>query len=397
MKETDYMPKEKLIIISVLFAQLIQMCAMALSPILSEVSKQFPQLSPSQVQMLVSVSSIGGVIASFLVGSLSLVVPKKAMLAAGCACTTAAGLFGFFFFKSFPLLLVWSCMLGFGSGIAIPASSAVVRKFTSPGRREMYMGWLVSASNVGAMIMSYAAGTLAGVHWNYAYLIFLIAVPGFFLSVIVLPADTASHAERAEAAEKKSVSYSELFSHSRIIFCCAVSFLVIFLYNAMPANLSMYINEHSLGGTYEAGIGSTLMLLAGTVGGLIFGKLNKLIGKYTYILGFLLIFSGQMLCAFSGHIILVYISCVLSGFSLSFIMPQVISDASSSVTPALTAAAVSVCMISNSLGSFSTPVITILAGFIGSSVAYRYIISASLALVTAVIIFFILKFSRSEK
>ena len=155
-----------------------------------------------------------------------------------------------------------------------------------------------------------------------------------------------------------------------------LAFLFTMLFGIVPANLAMLLPES---GTMTAGIFMTLFLLGGVFSGLVFGRVQGKIGLQTISLGALMLAVGAAMISLCGSMTLIAAGCLLSGESISFVMPACLSLAprfpkkEQSVT-ALTIAA-------SNAGAFLAPVLTALTG---ESVPGLFRVAAALTFVLAV-------------
>ena len=107
---------------------------LAISPILEDLSRIFPSASQLEIQMLTSLPSLLIIPFVLLSGWLSTRGESLKLLAVGLAIFFLSGV-ACIFAKDIRLLIVASCIMGAGAGIAVPYSTGlVVRYFTGDSR-----------------------------------------------------------------------------------------------------------------------------------------------------------------------------------------------------------------------------------------------------------------------
>ncbi|MCD7845900.1 MAG: MFS transporter [Oscillospiraceae bacterium] len=384
--------KEVWIIAAILCLEVMQMGANGISPIIAELVTAFPQAGTSAVQFLMTFPSLIVIPVSLLAGKLAERVPKKYLTALGSALFCASGLLSLAFHGSLPVLYAWAVLMGAGIGLVIPIANSLITDCVSPERQDSVMGWLSSASSVGAMLMTFFGGLLAEIHWSLNYLVYLVALPGLILSLLCLPKDTG----RQQVTAGETPTGQEKPQYGPLAFCCVLGLMTTMLYNTFPVNMSLYLAEKGIGTAAQSGTATTLLLLVGVVGGILYGRVVSRVGRYVYVIGFALMTAGQVVCGTAAGLWQVYLGCVIGGASLGFVMARVLTDAgaSSGSKVAFGMALITVCA---NLGGFCAPVLTAAARLISGSEAVgpRFLLSAACAAVMAVVMSLVVRRDNS--
>lgn len=369
---------------AILTMSVVQMGTNAISPILADIAAVFPEADASTIQFLMTFPSLMVLAFSLVAAAAAAYIPRKYLAAAGCGLFCAGGILSWLSHGSLSLLFVWAAPAGIGIGLVVPmATSLVPDCFEGPERQSM-MGLQSSAANIGAMLMTLIGGLLAAIHWSCNYLVYLIALPGLILSLICLPKATG---QSRETGEKSSSGFLALLKNPRILMACLLSLLVTMLFNTAPTNLSMLLTENDLGTAAQAGTATTLLLLSGTAGRLLFGKLSSKLGRKVMAFGFGMMALGQLICAFAPNLALVFAGCLVCGCAISSVMPQTTLDAAAQ-SGGKAAGAAALVMASSNLGGFCSPLLTMAAQLVTGSdaTAFRFVLSAVCAVMIAIII-----------
>lgn len=340
---------------AVMAISVVQMGSTAISPILADITQAFPEASSSEIQMLMTFPSLFVIVFCFLDPVLMTYIAKKYLAAAGCFLFALSGLLSFLIHSSLTYLYIWTAMNGIGTGINIPVALSLITDLFSGRERDTLMGFQSSASNVGAMVMSFACGLLGAVKWNAGFLVYLLAIPGLALTLRYIP----QHAGAKDLSDSRTggkQSYLRAAGQKAVRRGVFLSFAATMFFNVIPANLSMLISERGFGGTVASGAASTLLLLSGTLFGMAFGSLKKWMGRKVAAFGFLMLTVGFLVLAAAPSLTLVFLGCVISGCTMSTVMPQIILEATESEETR--DAASSAIMAFGSVGSFLTPLVT---------------------------------------
>ncbi len=363
----------------------VQLGTNGIAPILAQIQEAFPQASAANVQFLMTFPSIFSLIFAMVCAFLSDRLPKKLLAVTGLFLVAIAGILGCLFHGSLVLLFVWAAILGTGIGIVAPLAPALVNESFVNNERQTMLGWQNAASSAGSMIMTFLGGILAVMGWQFGYLVYLIGIPGILFSMIAVPGRKKALAQTTES-NVSNPSDTERGPFRLIIWReMIITFVLLIVFSAVPANLSMLVAERGLGGTTVSGIMSTLFLCGGMLCGVLFGKLSSLLKKRTDMVGALMLALGAIIIAFSSHVGVIYLCCLIAGSSISLIMPTCMSTAG--LLKGYETLNSSLILGTSFVGVFVTPVLTTLTARItgSESVTYRFIMVFIVAIILAVL------------
>ena len=385
-------PSKNLTKTAILTMSFVQMGTNGIAPILAQIAAAFPEASPSQVQFLMTFPSIFCMILALSTTVLTRLISKKLQALLGLVIVAAAGVLACCFHGSLGVLYLWAAVLGVGCGMVGPLAPALINELFTGDECRTMLGWQNSAANVGSMLMTFLGGILALAGWNFGYLVYLLAVPGFLFTCIGISSRKQMPAERAPEQGSGPKPKFRLVVWREII----VAVLFLMLYSAVPANVAMLAEEKALGGTAVSGVLSALFLLGGIVSGLFYGPVAKRLGHLTAALGVLCLALGTLLLSLAGTLPLALAGCVLAGFSISLIMPSCMGAAVR--LPGYETVNTSLILGFGYVGIFITPLLTTLAEALFASplVAKRFLLIAILS-VLFLVLTLILKPGRTEK
>ena len=436
---------KKMLKITILVVTFMQMATNGLSPAMSEIAAAFPEASASTVQMLMSLPGIFVVVLSFVSAELTARFSKKFLIGGGLVCLILVGVCGTLFHGSLQILFIWSVLMGLGMGLVIALTASLIADYFDGKEKEDLMGLQTSAGNVGGMIMTAVGGLLTSVAWNLDYCVYFLSVPGLILLLLFVPdgdeGKTAASAEgtgtakaeetvtdesgavktedagsrasetrtvetvdgriqdKTEGKESSAAGQSEkdssrgfLVRKKKVWMYFVFSAVVLFLFNAGPTNLSMYVSEFEIGGSVISGWAATVFLLGGTLMGIAFGAISRRIGVCTIPLGFLLVAVGFGVMIFRQNLVCLFAGSLIAGMCISLVSAQGLLQVSAlAENPKESALASALIFAGANVGTFLTPQITNLAQAVtgSESTYYRFMLAIVLALVMAVITLFI--------
>lgn len=356
----------------------VQMGTNGIAPILAQIADAFPDASATTIQFLMTFPSIFCLIFTLISAFLADVLPKKTLALAGLSIVAAGGVLACCFHSTLGILYLWAAVLGIGIGMVAPVAPALVNEKFEASEKATMLGWQNSANTAGSMLMTFIGGFLALSGWPFGYLVYLLAIPGIIFTLIGLPGDRKDKTVRREKPKRERfrlVIWKEMI----------ITFVLLMVFSAVPANLAMLVAERGLGDTSVSGTMSTVFLAGGMVAGIFFGKIAGLIKNKTDLAGALCLTLGAVVIAVSSALPLLFIGCFFAGASISLVMPTCMGAAGrlkgyEAINSALLLSA-------SFVGVFITPLLTSLtAAITGSdSVTYRFFMVAIVGVVLIVL------------
>ena len=364
---------------AILTMSFVQMGTNGIAPILAQIAAAFPDASATRIQFLMTFPSIFCLIFTLISAFLSDVLPKKTLALSGLGIVSAAGILAFLFHDSLGVLFLWAGVLGIGIGMVAPIAPALINELFHGTEKQTMLGWQNSATSIGSMLMTFLGGFLAVRGWNFGYLVYLLGIPGIILSLRGVPVQKRMVSGKGKETKREPfrlVVWREML----------ITFVLLMVYSAVPANLAMLVAERGLGSTTLSGTMSTLFLCGGMVCGLFFGKLATLLKGRTDVIGALVLAAGALMITVSPAVPVISAGCFIAGSSISLIMPVCMGSAGrlkgyETLNSAL-------LLGSSFVGVFITPLLTSLTARISGSdsVIYRFFMVGIVAVILAILI-----------
>ena len=138
---------------------------LAISPILEDLSRIFPTASQLEIQMLTSLPSLLIIPFVLLAGWLSERGESLKLLAVGLFIFFASGVVCIFA-KDIRLLIVASCVMGIGAGVAVPYSTGLVVRYFTGDARVQQLGISSAVNNLSLVLATAVVGWIAMKDWH---------------------------------------------------------------------------------------------------------------------------------------------------------------------------------------------------------------------------------------
>lgn len=379
---------------TILAIALLQMGGMGLAPSLAAISADMPEVPVSIVQTITSFPAFIMIFIAVIATKLSEKISKKSILLFGECAIIAAGILGYVLHSNIVELYIWAALLGVGFGTILPTCSGILADNFDEQERTGIMGIQSVFTNIGAMYLTYVGGWLAVKAWNLNYLVYLIAILPLVMGLLYIPKDQPIAATAASKDEAK-IKLKDLNPTTWIFG--AFTFMFMICYGVHSANIAFFVVERNLGTPATIGTIMAICTLGGMCGGATFNYANKIFGTYTFAAAFVVLIIGLVLTAVANSLTLVLIAAVLVGMSISWNIPQVMLSLTNTNKVEHATMACSVGHIGGQIGTFcSAIVMTTITGIFSQSVIFRYIFTAVLCAVLAVIEVIIIKRIESK-
>ncbi len=335
--------KKRLLYTILSISLLTVMAGAAIAPALGVISAHFEGRNPLLIQLIVSLPALFIILTNLLFPWLCRLMKTRTLALTGLAVYVLSGA-GAFFVNDIWLLLCFRALMGVSVGMIMPLSTGLLSYYFPPEEQAGLMGLSAAMNQMGGVVATFLAGALAGIGWNYAFLVYLLGLIAVVLVALFLPN------ERLNGRGGISLSLLRRFHPS-----VTGMFLVMILFFIYPTNFAL-----TASGTLSE-MGVTLVMVGLDVVaflvGLCFGFLMKRFAspmKYVAPLGFA---TGYLCLTAGGGIVWLLAGSALIGIANGIGVPYLNTigsvkagkEAATTVMPLLSAALY--------LGQFLSPLI----------------------------------------
>ena len=280
-----FIMKKRLLYTILSISLLTVMAGAAIAPALGVISAHFAGRNPLLIQLIVSLPALFIILTNLIFPWLCRLMKTRTLALAGLALYVLSGA-GAFFVDDIWLLLCFRALMGVSVGMIMPLSTGLLAYYFPPEEQAGLMGLSAALNQRGGVVATFLAGVLAGISWNYAFLVYLLGLIAIILVAAFLPN------ERLSGRGGVSLSLLKRF-HPSVVGM----FLVMILFFIYPTNFALTAS----GTLSEMGVTLTMVGLdvVAFLVGLCFGFLMKRFAaqmKYVAPLGF----AAGYLCLAAG-------------------------------------------------------------------------------------------------
>ncbi|KNZ41583.1 MFS transporter [Acetobacterium bakii] len=362
----------KRIKLAILSISSLLMISMTASAVLADIQAHFVGVDESIIQMVLTIPALLAVFFAFASGPLSMRIPKKSLVMFGLFCGLAGGMIALIFGSmSIGVLLFSSVLIGIAQGINSTMTMALIADFFVGEESGAMMGLQSAVVNGGSMVLVFTSGILAGIQWNYSYLVYLAFIPVLIIINRTLPKDAPS-AQEEDHAEKSGKLNATVFFTALVMFLYG-TFLFVY-----QTNIALLVFSNGYGDASTSGLINTSMSAAGMVTGILFGRFQRVLKDLTIPVALLVSGIGMFLIFSVGTLPVFFVAAICMGFGMATIMPAGTFVAASAVNAGMRATAIAIVTASVSLGMFSSPIImnALSNSIAGGSISFKFMLSA---------------------
>lgn len=325
------------------------MAGAAIAPALGVIKEHFSTSPALLVQFIVSIPALLIIITNLFFLNISRHFGTRQIALAGLMLYVLAGA-GCFLADDIYVLLTLRALLGVSVGLVMPLSTGLLAYYYPPEQQAHLMGLSAAMNQMGGVVATLLAGLLAGIGWQWAFLVYLLGVFAIVMVVRYLPD------EHLGSANKRGIPFQprQLLKFHPSVNGMLLLMMIFFIY---PTNFAITAHEQM-----GLGLHTTTLIMVGLdliafFAGLVFGQLMQIFRtpiKYFAPLFFLV---GYLCFALAHGILLLFVGAVFTGVANGVGVPYLNTIASikggrnsaTTVMPLLSA--------SLYLGQFLSPVI----------------------------------------
>lgn len=313
---------------------------LAISPILEDLSRIFPSASQLEIQMLTSLPSLLIIPFVLLSGWLSERGGESLrLLAVGLAIFFASGL-ACIFAKDIRLLIVASCIMGAGAGIAVPYSTGLVVRYFTGDARVQQLGISSAVNNLSLVLATAVVGWIATRDWHLAFMVYLLPAVSLVMLLALRGVKSAPEPKESDQLRQSKIQWGRLAGLSVLYFIITFTTLVITFY------LSFLLEKYHFPQELSS-VMISLFFLAIMLPGLILNLIISRVRSMTIFVSLCLIVVGLLLVGTVPDVPLMTLGVVLTGVGYGVLQP-IIYDKTAIIAPPETATkALSVVMTVN--------------------------------------------------
>ena len=259
--------------VGIYLISILMMGVVGIASAISVIGANFPELSQTDVQTLISIPCIIIIPVTLIVGKLMQVMSKKLLAIIGIILFLIGGLVPAFM-TSFLALQILRGVFGVGVGILQVVSTALVAENFEGAERDRVQGNLQAFQMLGCAIMVFVGGWLATMGWNTVFYVHIIGAISLIVALVCLP--NVKPSAPAKAANSAPAEKGKLTGKMWVWMIIA---FFVFCTGQLYSNGNAYLlTEKGIGDSAASGLGMAFFCAGGIIMGLLYGKLASALG-----------------------------------------------------------------------------------------------------------------------
>lgn len=178
--------KKRLLYTILSISLLTVMAGAAIAPALGIISKHFTGRSPLLIQLIVSLPALFIILTNLVFPSFCRLMKTQSLALTGLGVYVLSGA-GAFLVDNIWVLLALRASMGVSVGMIMPLSTGLLAYYFPPEEQASLMGLSAAMNQMGGVIATFLAGMLAGISWNYAFLVYLLGLVAIVMVAMFLP------------------------------------------------------------------------------------------------------------------------------------------------------------------------------------------------------------------
>lgn len=362
---------------------IVSLPGLAISPILDDISRIFPNSRELEVSMLESLPSLMIIPFMLLAGRWSVDKNNIRILVIGTAIFLLSGIWSLFSTHLIELIIA-STIMGVGAGMIIPLSTGLIVQYFTGNQRVRQLGVSSAVNNLTLVIATSVVGYLADVSWHLAFIVYLLPI----VTLLLIPAisRTKPEPEPVGGAQNRQTNLNRSVIIRLMLFYFAITYLSL----VVTFNTSYLAAERGLS-SEKSGLIISLFFLSIMAPGFVLDRIVAWLGKWLNFVSLVVMGLGLVLMALRhAPNAMLWVGAILAGLGYGVMQPVVYDKAATNAPPRLSTLALSLVMAVNYLAILVAPFILDITDDVLHATHHRlaYLVNGVLTFVLAVVTLF---------
>lgn len=378
---------------SILALSFVLTTAFSISSALPAMSQFYKNYSSSQVELLVSLPSIGIMSLLMFNSVLERFVSERFMIILGLILYSICGLIPFFN-QSYNLVFASRFVFGLGLGMMNPRAIAIISERFQGRERVQMLGYRGSAEVVGMALLTLAVGQLLHFGWTTTFLIYTVGFIVLALYLMFVPyekneSDKHKHLKSVRKMTRKQIHLS--------IFLAFIAGMIVCANVAITLRIPSLVLQAEIGNAETASWILSCMQLVGILAGVSFASLVSVLKNRLLTVTGIVFGLSQVMIGFSSQIWLLSLSALLAGFAYSVSLTAVFHIVSEKIPTHLVNRATAIVVLGCSSGASVSTFVLSLIGIISSAPIFIFSVLGVFMMATSTLAAFLTYKQNEEK
>ena len=378
---------------SILALSLVLTTAFSISSSLPAMFQYYKNYSSSQVELLVSLPSIGIMSLLMFNSVLERFVSERFMIILGLILYSICGLIPFFN-QSYNLVFASRFVFGLGLGMMNPRAIAIISERFQGRERVQMLGYRGSAEVVGMALLTLAVGQLLHFGWTTTFLVYTVGFIVLALYLMFVPY------EKNESNKHKHLKSVRKMTRKQIhlsIFLAFIAGMIVCVNVAITLRIPSLVLQAEIGNAETASWILSCMQLVGILAGVSFASLVSVLKNRLLTVTGIVFGLSQVMIGLSSQILLLSLSALLAGFAYSVSLTAVFHIVSEKIPTHLVNRATAIVILGCRSGASVSTFVLSLIGIISSAPIFIFSVLGVFMMATSTLAAFVTHKQNEEK
>ncbi|WP_308689504.1 MFS transporter [uncultured Streptococcus sp.] len=378
---------------SILALSLVLTTAFSISSSLPAMFQYYRNYSSSQVELLVSLPSIGIMSLLMFNSVLERFVSERFMIILGLILYSICGLIPFFN-QSYNLVFASRFVFGLGLGMMNSRAIAIISERFQGRERVQMLGYRGSAEVVGMALLTLIVGQLLRFNWTTTFLVYTVGFIVLALYLMFVPyekneSDKHKHLKSVRKMTRKQIHLS--------IFLAFIAGMIVCANVAITLRIPSLVLQAEIGNAETASWILSCMQLVGILAGVSFASLVSVLKNRLLTVTGIVFGLSQVMIGLSSQIWLLSLSALLAGFAYSVSLTAVFHIVSEKIPTHLVNRATAIVVLGCSSGASVSTFVLSLIGIISSAPIFIFSVLGVFMMATSTLAAFVTHKQNEEK
>lgn len=378
---------------SILALSLVLTTAFSISSSLPAMFQYYKNYSSSQVELLVSLPSIGIMSLLMFNSVLERFVSERFMIILGLILYSICGLIPFFN-QSYNLVFASRFVFGLGLGMMNSRAIAIISERFQGRERVQMLGYRGSAEVVGMALLTLIVGQLLRFNWTTTFLVYTVGFIVLALYLMFVPyekneSDKHKHLKSVRKMTRKQINLS--------IFLAFIAGMIVCANVAITLRIPSLVLQAEIGNAETASWILSCMQLVGILAGVSFASLVSVLKNRLLTITGIVFGLSQVMIGLSSQIWLLSLSALLAGFAYSVSLTAVFHIVSEKIPTHLVNRATAIVVLGCSSGASVSTFVLSLIGIISSAPIFIFSVLGVFMMATSTLAAFVTHKQNEEK
>ncbi|WP_421856492.1 MFS transporter [Marinomonas sp.] len=306
--------------ITLLYAQILPVMAIvSLFPAIPKLFQHFGSVEHAAflIPMIVTIPSLFLAIFAPLAGIVSDRYGRRICFIGGMAVYSIAGLVPVLVDR-LDMIVASRAVLGIAEAFVITVSSTLIADYFGE-KRHGWVSWVGISTSIAGTLLIVAGGVLADISWKGPFFIYLLAIPGFIMTLVFIDEPIKSNSESSE--EVKTLG----FPFKLAMLIGGVTFVSSIIYYVEPLNIANILSASGIDSFSKIGVIQAITTLPYILGAILYRCLFRWRIGHLLALSGMFIAVGQVVIGFAPNYIYVSIGACIQQLGAGMVIPALLA------------------------------------------------------------------------